>query len=265
MKYLNPVDETARALAFLTRLSIPDRYFSTMATDKISDCAGFYPVAGALIGLFGGALLALSAALGLPNLIGATLATIAIILLTGALHEDGLADVADGFGGGANRERRLEIMKDSRIGVYGTLAIVASFAMRVTCVSAIMAVGGLVSGIAALVASSAFSRGAMVWFWASLPNARGDGVAAHAGQPSESAVSLAAIFGLSIGAIVALIANGFVAATLALVLGLSTMLGLQKLCNQMIGGQTGDTMGCCQQCVEITFLIGLASQLSMSI
>ncbi|MDZ7823519.1 MAG: adenosylcobinamide-GDP ribazoletransferase, partial [Ahrensia sp.] len=243
MKYLNPVDETARALGFLTRLPIPNRFFETSAPDQTNQCAGFYPVAGLIIGLFGAIVLAVSHMLGHAPFIVATLAIFTCIILTGALHEDGLGDVADGFGGGTTLEKRLEIMKDSRLGTYGVLAVAGSLALKVGCLTAILQTSGAVAGSLALLASASLSRGAMVWFWASLPAAKTSGVSSTVGQPPDNAVSLAAILGLASGIVLGLAATGFIATCVAVLLSLGALLGFQRLCVRMIGGQTGDTLG----------------------
>src|SRR5690606_24070433 len=120
--------------------------------------------------------------------------------LTGALHEDGLSDTADGVGGGRDRESALRIMKDSRIGTYGAVALVLSFALRGAALAAIAgSVTPTVAGLA-LLGVAALNRAAMVWHWSQLPPARADGVAASAGEPEEPATTLA----LATGGVLAL-------------------------------------------------------------
>lgn len=260
MKYLSIIDETARALAFLTRLPVPARFFKNFQPDHANQTAGFYPLAGIVIGAIAGTTLVAAHALGLTAWISATIAILTMIAVTGALHEDGLADIADGFGGGKNIERRLEIMKDSTLGTYGVIALIGSIVLRIAALAAITASYGAFAGLFVLIAASAVSRAAMVWMWNELPNVRADGVAAKIGKPAENAVSIAAITGLGVLVIFGIISVGFLAMSMAIGLGLLSLIAVQKLCKKMIGGQTGDTLGACQQVVEIAVLVGLAMQ-----
>ena len=125
---IRPFAETLAALHFLTRLPIP--FVRTLDLPPLAEAMRFFPLAGAIIGAIISAVLIGANMLGLPSLLAAALALAAGVLVTGALHEDGLADVADGFGGGRTREHRLEIMRDSRIGTYGTIALCLTFIAR---------------------------------------------------------------------------------------------------------------------------------------
>ena len=126
--------DIADALRFFTRLRVGEPEPSApLDIDRIAWAA---PVAGVVVGLIGALVLALTTLLGLPPLLRAGLATAALVVATGALHEDGLADVADGFGGGATRARKLEIMRDSRIGAYGAIAIALALILRVGALAA---------------------------------------------------------------------------------------------------------------------------------
>lgn len=258
MKNINIVEETARALAFLTRLPIPDHFFKTAKPESTAQCSGLFPVAGALIALIASAPLLLAYGLGLPPTISAAIGIFAMIILTGALHEDGLGDVADGFGGGSTIDERLEIMKDSRLGTYGVIAVAGSLFIRISALTAILNMHGPLAAIFALIAAAATSRGAMVWLWSALPNAKASGVSSSVGLPPESALSLSAVSALIFATIFGLLASGFVSASIAIGLGIIVMIGFQKLCQRMIAGQTGDAIGACQQLVEIAMLSGLA-------
>ncbi len=258
MKNINFVEETARALAFLTRLPIPDSYFKGIKPEDSAACAGVFPLAGLIIAVLGAVPLVIFHAIGAPTVIVATLTVLSIIMLTGALHEDGLGDVADGFGGGSTIEQRLEIMSDSRLGTYGVIAVAGALILRISALSAILSGHGLMASIFALIAATSASRGAMVWMWSALPNAKKDGVSKMVGSPPESALSLSSILALSLVAIFGLLAAGFVNASIAIGLGIITLLAFQAFCLRMIKGQTGDTLGACQQLVEIALLTGLA-------
>ena len=122
------------ALRFFTRVPVGDPGAS--APLDINRFAWAAPVAGAVVGLIGALALALTGLLGLPPLMRAGLATAALVAATGALHEDGLADVADGFGGGATRAMKLDIMRDSRIGAYGAIALTLALILRVGALTA---------------------------------------------------------------------------------------------------------------------------------
>ncbi|WP_052711642.1 adenosylcobinamide-GDP ribazoletransferase [Elstera litoralis] len=108
------------ALMFLTRLPVPIN--PAPEASEIAEAGDMFPLVGTLIGAATGAVFWGLSTLGLPPLVAAATALAAQLLLTGALHEDGLADMADGFGGGFTRARKLEIMRDSRLGTYGGAA-----------------------------------------------------------------------------------------------------------------------------------------------
>jgi adenosylcobinamide-GDP ribazoletransferase len=254
---------TVRSVGFLSRIPMPPGYFSdtTRPSEMRNDTRAF-ALAGLLIGVFPAAALLVLSAIGMPDLLAAALTILGLVAVTGALHEDGLADVADGFGGGHERERRLEIMRDSHVGSYGVIALAGSIIVRIAALSAILnQIGPLLAGVA-IMATAAASRGAVVWLWASLPGARDDGVAASAGAPPEGAVNLAATSGLAIFAVLGTIAAGVFNAAVALLLAAAVLQGFTRLCQRMIGGVTGDTLGACQQLVEIALLAGLALRLT---
>ncbi len=217
-----------------------------------------FPLVGAVVGLAGGLILILALRLGLSSLIAATLAVLATVLLTGALHEDGLADTADGFGGGDTRERKLAIMNDSRIGTYGAVALGFSLILRIATLAAIAPFGGI-RAAAALVAAEAASRAMMVRFWCLAPAAKAGSLSEETGAPDEQAMYTA----LFIAAVIALIAiiptSGFWAVLFGSFLLIAASIGFERLTASQIGGRTGDTLGACQQCAAAAFLIGIAA------
>src|SRR5258708_18397454 len=152
---------------FLTRL--PFTHQTPIAKGELSQALWTAPVVGAAVGLLGAGVYGLAQLLHLPPLPAAALAVAATLAVTGGLHEDGLADVADGFGGGATRERKLEIMHDSRIGAFGVCALILSFILRV---SALTNLGdpGLVTAV--LVAAHAAGRAPIAAFMRLIPAAR---------------------------------------------------------------------------------------------
>ena len=170
--------DIADAFRFFTRLNVgPPALDAPLDIARIAWAA---PVAGAVVGLIGALVLALTALLGLPLLLRAGLAMAALVAATGALHEDGLADVADGFGGGTTRERKLEIMRDSRIGAYGAIALALALILRVGALAAALD-GGFWRGSLSLILVAALSRVGALTPLALLPPARADGAGAAAG------------------------------------------------------------------------------------
>src|SRR5579883_3399555 len=146
-------EDLITAAAFLTRLPLRA---PPPLPGALARASWVFPVIGAGIGIVGGLAYVVAASLGLPVLAAALIAIGATVLLTGGLHEDGLADVADGFGGGADRAAKLAIMRDSRSGAFGVLAVVLSVGLRAAALAS-LGDGGRVT--AALVAAHALSRG----------------------------------------------------------------------------------------------------------
>ena len=206
-----------------------------------------YPLAGLLVG-GAVALVRLGAGrLGLPPLLGAAWAVGAGVLLTGALHEDGLADTVDGLGGGATRERRLEIMRDSRIGSYGALALVLALGIRVLAIASLPAGGAT----AALLAGGALSRAAMLPMLALLPPARPDGLGRSVGRPPRAALWL----GLALASGLVLLLLQTTRALAAIACALAVSLGTTALARRRLGGHTGDVLGACcvgAECMLLT-------------
>lgn len=250
------IAQTARALAFLSRFSVPSRFF-TDTTEPLSASAAMFPVAGVLVALPAALMLMLTGMFGLPAQLSAILAIGCLAVATGALHEDGLADVADGFFGGNDPTRRLEIMKDSSIGTYGALALGFSMLLRIGGIAALLETAGLLSAFFSLLAVAAASRAAMVWLWSALPSARTGGVADRGGTPSRSSVNSALAVGMAAAALGILPGVGLFGLVCAGALAVLTIAGFRRLCENKIGGQTGDTLGAAQQLAEVSLLIGL--------
>jgi adenosylcobinamide-GDP ribazoletransferase len=171
------LDDFKTATAFLTRLPMPHPHGPQ--PQNFVRAHRMFPVVGALIGAAVGLICLGLRYLGVPDLAAAALALGASAILTGALHEDGLADVADGFGGGRDRAAKLEIMRDSRLGTYGALILLVSFAAKSSALAAIP--DGYV--VPALIAAHALARGILPFMSLNLPYARNDGLARNAGQP----------------------------------------------------------------------------------
>ncbi|WP_451971369.1 adenosylcobinamide-GDP ribazoletransferase [Azospirillum endophyticum] len=244
--------DAALALVFLTRLPFPPLgpLNGPLAEGTAARAMGWFPLIGALIGLAGGAVFAVAAALHLPSLAGALLALAATVRLTGGLHEDGAADVADGFGGGRDRARKLEIMRDSRVGSYGVLALVFSIGIRAAALAALP----VPAAIAALAAAGALSRCGLAALAYTLSPARRDGLAASQGKPAMTTVLLALVSGI---AVAALALGGLALPTLAA--SLLAVAAVAALARRQIGGHTGDVFGAAQQAAEAAVLLTLST------
>ncbi|HTQ70181.1 MAG TPA: adenosylcobinamide-GDP ribazoletransferase [Acidocella sp.] len=239
------LDEVRLALMLLTRLPVG----RLGAPRPLSSAIWAYPLAGALVGGLTGATLHLALRAGLPPLPAALLALAVSVLLTGAMHEDGLADVADGFGGGATRERKLEIMRDSRIGSYGVVALVLALGLRAAFLSELPEAGGT----AHLAGLSALSRGLLPGLILTLPPARAGGLGQSAGANARPAQVLAGL-GLA-GAIGLATLPCFL--SIAAIMTLATA-GIGLLAWRQIGGFTGDVLGAAQITAEVAGLGGLS-------
>jgi adenosylcobinamide-GDP ribazoletransferase len=247
---VRPLAEFVHALKFLTRVPVP--LSRTIDPPPLKQTMRMFSIAGALIGVFIATVLWSAKYLQLPPMLAALLAIAAGMLLTGALHEDGLSDTADGLGGGKTRERRLEIMRDSRIGSYGALALIAAIGMRVACYEALLTQRAWTI-VAVIVACQSFSRAMMVdLMWATRP-ARSDGLSAFAGQPSRTT----AMFAIIIGLLLTLLAGHFTRienGILALAFALGATAGVRWLAIRLVGGQTGDICGAAQVTCEVMML-----------
>jgi adenosylcobinamide-GDP ribazoletransferase len=210
------------------------------------------PVAGILVGLAGALVYTVAIRIGLAPTLAALLALATTALITGALHEDGLADTADGLGGGRTRDRKLEIMRDSRIGTYGVCALIVSFGLRW---SALATIASPIAVALALCAAHAAARAGVPAFMALVPPARPDGLSASAGAPPGRSIAIA----LAIGTLVLALALGPGKALAVLTLLALTGLVLARLAIRQIGGQTGDILGAFEQSGEILILLVAAS------
>lgn len=251
--------DVMRALGFLTRLPIATKWFEG-DDGRLSATVRAFPIAAALAALPAVLVLVLGTVLDLPVLLTSTLATGTAIAIGGALHEDGLADCADGFFGGYTLEKRLDIMKDSRIGAFGAMALILMIMVRIIAVAAILQ-ASLWGAAAAMIAAAAAGRTALVWHWTDLPGARTGGIADKAGQPEEDAAVFALVTGIAITGLFAILFRGLAPAILAAALASVATVAFRSLCASKIGGFTGDTLGAAAIIAELAFLAGLASGL----
>ena len=245
--------DVADALRFFTRLPLPAAAALPLDFGRIAWAA---PVAGAVVGGVGAAVLALTQLLGLPALMSAALATASLIATTGVLHEDGLADVADGFGGGRTRARKLEIMRDSRIGAYGAIALTLALVLRVGALASALSHGSL-SAAGALAIVAAVSRAAALMPLALLAPARVEGAGAAAGRLSLASFGAACAAGLTVAVLLGFPTVGAGRAINAAVASAIGAAAMTALAYRQIGGQTGDVAGAAQQLAEIGAWCGL--------
>jgi len=245
-------DDLRIAGAFLTRLPIPMGEAQNLR--GLARASRAFPLVGLGIGLMGGIVYAVADGLSLGAPLAAIIAVTTVVAVTGALHEDGLADVADGFGGGRDRDAKLRIMRDSRIGTYGMIALVLALALRIAAIAAIGASDAPSGVFAALVACHSASRAFVALVMQREPLARDDGLAVAAGRPTAAT----ALWALCLGGGIALICE-LLSGVVALAIGVAIAWGIASLACRQIGGHTGDVLGTVQQATEIGMLLALAA------
>lgn len=235
------------AVQYFTRIRVPA--WVGHAQEGLSGAARYFPAVGVLIGVSGAAVLWLAAQV-LPAPLPAILSTAVTILMTGAIHEDGLADTCDGLGGGATRERALDIMKDPRIGAYGAIALILVLLLKIAALNAMPTW----IAMAALVGAHPYSR-----FCAVIVILAGR----YAGSPERSRaapmverlsagdVCIAALFGIT-----PVVSCG-PRAIAACVVALALLALLFRWYVRRLGGYTGDTLGAAQQVTEVGFYLAL--------
>jgi len=238
------------ATALLTRLPVG---LAAPGDGAVAASCWAFPLVGAGVGFIAGVVYLVAELVGLGALPSALLAVLAGAAATGALHEDGLADTADGFGGGSDRASKLAIMRDSRVGAYGVAALIFSIGLRV---AALDALGDPIHAGLALVGAHAASRGFLGQAMSRLPPAREDGLGAAAGRPGRGVALVGAVIGVAIAISCLGPVRGAVAAALAALAVAATA----ALARRQIGGYTGDVLGAFQQIGEIVMLLVAAAQ-----
>lgn len=236
-----------RALALLSR--VPVRGIEDFQAEAVARSVWSWPLVGVLLAGFALLPAMLVYYLTANILIFVIVALGGMVLLTGSMHEDGLADCADGFGGGFERARKLEIMRDSHIGTYGVVALILCFGLRLVLLS----VSGDAGQAAILfLVMAVTSRAAMPVVMHILPPARADGLGKGAGKPNMMMVGL----GVCLAAVLALGLSDILA-TIAVLVGGFLAVGLvAAVAKWQIGGQTGDVLGATQIMAEL--FVGIA-------
>jgi len=236
-----------RAVSLTTRLPID--LGSLYSKESKTDATWAYPLVGLIlsipINVLGYVLLKLSVDSGIIS----ALVIICLIFLTGAMHEDGLADTSDGFWGGWNKDTRLEIMKDSRIGTYGVIALIFSILLRWYCFKIIIDQNLL---FVAATVSCVLSRSLMTFYMWATPNAKDNGLSFNAGRPEDISVIVACLMGV----IITILLVGL-SSVLLLLLSFSIVWLLRILSLEKINGRTGDTIGAVQQISDIIILCSI--------
>lgn len=245
-KLATPGDVTT-AFALLTRLPLP----TTAPMGRSAAAAWAYPLVGCGLGLIAGIAGALGLWLGLTPTLAAGLSLATLVITSGAMHEDGLADAADGLWGGWDKARRLEIMHDSRIGSYGVLAIGLSLFLRATALAVLFAAGHV---FAPLIVVGALSRATLAPMMVLLPHARQDGLSVATGRPGATTAWL----GIAVALGLALTLTGGAGIVAAIVASLAAF-GMAMIARAKLGGQTGDILGATQQLSEIAALLSFAA------
>jgi adenosylcobinamide-GDP ribazoletransferase len=240
--------ELRLAIGFLTRLPV------TAATGDLASAGWAFPLAGLLVGAISSLIYWFAIWLGLTALIAAALAVVAGVLATGALHEDGLADFADGLGVRGGASEKLAAMRASGIGSFGVLALIFGVLLRVLALAALIGPAGVGP---ALIGAHAGARALLPWAMRA-PRARADGLAVSAGRPGLGSALAALLIGLVI-LILAVGAFRGVIAALASLLGFA----LLPLARRQLGGITGDVLGAVEQVAEIAILLSLVASRSL--
>lgn len=242
--------DIAAALILLTVLPLPPRWQQSADWPRALRAL---PLVGALVGLASGLAVWLAQFAGLPAPVVVLLALLTGVALTGALHEDGLADVADALGG-HTRERRLAIMRDSRAGSFAILALVFAIGLQAAALTALLA-HGAAAATAALVLAHAVSRLAAVWMMFALPHARSEGMSVQIGRPDF----ITLMQGAMLAALAALLVLPWLPARplVALLLAGFVAVALRLSFRNLLGGQTGDAIGATEVMVRTTVLLAL--------
>jgi adenosylcobinamide-GDP ribazoletransferase len=247
------LQDFAVAMVLLTRLPIPA--LPEPAFKRQARAVWAFPLVGLVVALIAGGVGIGLLSLGVPAAASAGIVLAVQITLTGAMHEDGLADSVDGLWGGFDRERRLEIMKDSAIGTYGVLALIMSVGLRWVALTEL-----LPFGIGAVLVAAILSRAILPVVMTSLPTARRSGLSHSVGMPDKKTSAIA----LGIGVTLAALLMGPVI-ILPMIVSFFGVFLLCRVALAKIGGQTGDILGAAQQVSEVLILRGLTIMMGQSL
>lgn len=251
MVFISRFETFIGALRFFTRLPIPGQLGYTSVA--LENAIVYYPLVGSLLGALCAALFLASGTLW-PKSLAVLMVIAAGICLTGALHEDGWSDMADGFGGGWDKQRILDIMRDSRLGSFGAVALVMMLLARYVSLLEIDTVWLPL----ALVAGHAFSRLCATIIMMSMEYVRAEGK----GKSFSNRLRASEIFFVMLTGLWPLSCLPWPQTAVAVMLALLATLWLARLFKRNIGGYTGDCLGATQQLAEIAFYVGLLCRFS---
>jgi adenosylcobinamide-GDP ribazoletransferase len=254
------------ALSFFTRLPVsfmapktpepaPGTESATAPQLRLGEASRAFPLAGLVVGLTGGLAYWIAVQIGLTGLLAAFLAVAATAALTGALHEDGWADFADGLGARGDRVRKLAAMKDSHIGSFGVLALIFATGVKTVALAQLQTPDNVVT---ALVAAHVLARAVLPLAMRSLPLATAQGLAVMAGRPSAQGVYVS----LGLGLVITFFAVFLPAAIVAIIVAIVAAALIGAIAKRQFGGYTGDVLGAIEQVAEIAVLINLVSLLT---
>lgn len=244
-------EDIGAAFMLLTRISINWHKISPDQPPDLNRCLWVYPFVGLVVGSMGAVVYCGSIALSIPQYPSIILCLGAMILATGAFHEDGLADVMDGFGGGLTKEKKLDIMRDSRIGTYGGLALIFSMILKFT---SLINLSDLQLMFAIIIGAS-ISRLMILVTLLFLSPAREDSLSTAAGIPSYRAMITASIIAL----LPPLLFLNIKMTVIIFLVALLTTAIMSRISYKQIGGYSGDVLGAIQQISEISIFITLAA------
>lgn len=249
-EFCREMGKLAIALGFFSRFPVPSSFFDpNLEPDRLDKCAIWFPVSGLLISILP-ALIFLALAGLFPATVAAGLAIVAGVIATGALHEDGLSDCADGFGGARDPQKILEIMRDSRIGTYGAASLIFSIGLRWAALASL----GPMPGAAALLIAHSAARGGITTALAHSSYVRSSGAATTVEQGIDNNVWLM-IMGISI--LISAIFGGW-SGVAAASCGIAAAALVLVYCKRRLGGYTGDVLGAMEQTAEIVILVLLS-------
>jgi adenosylcobinamide-GDP ribazoletransferase len=252
------------AIQFYSRIPVTGRLAAWMGWNDawLGPATRYFPVVGLLVAL-GQSLVYVAASTVLPHPVAVLLALAAGLLLTGAFHEDGWADFCDGFGGGTDRARTLEIMRDSRVGAYGAIGVGTLLLLRFETLAHVDTDWIVVT----LLCAAALSRGCSVLVMASLRYARELGEA-KAKPVAEHVRRLDALLALAFAiapvVVLSLWIGDWTPAVVAASLALLATAVLRRMMVRRLGGYTGDCLGAVQQVAEVAFLIGMLAVIELN-
>jgi adenosylcobinamide-GDP ribazoletransferase len=245
------------AVQYFTRLPVPAAIGHS--AEQLDGATRYFPLVGLGVGAIGAAVLWL-AARWLPVSVAVMLSMLATVLVTGAFHEDGLADSADGLFGGWSVEDRLRIMKDSRSGVFGVLALLLILSLKWSALSALT----IDVAVAALMLSHVVSRCCAVWIMRLLPYVREDeGSRAKPIAKNISVPNLLVTNGtvLVVAMLCAWWLRNAITVGAAVAAAIAMTAWMRRLLRLALGGYTGDGLGATQQITEVSSYIAVLAAL----